>query len=97
MDINAGTGASNPSGFTEFNSEVWFKASGAGGSEPFYCDVSNNCNYIQLQPGTTGSMPTDFAVFNSKIYFQAMDPTSFRELYACDAQYQCGLVRDFAP
>jgi len=48
MDIH-NTGASNPSGFTEFNNEVWFVASSvAGGSEPWRCDVNDNCNEVEV-------------------------------------------------
>jgi ELWxxDGT repeat protein len=75
-DINPGTNASNPSGFTVFGDALYFSAGDGNGAELWKSDGTaagtQRVKDINTN-GTDGSNPSGFTVFNGALYFSAND------------------------
>ena len=83
QDINPGDGSSQPSGFTEFNQELYFSAyTQESGTELWKTNEMNSGATIVKDINTNGnSNPLGFYVFKGELYFQANDGTSGVELW----------------
>lgn len=81
----AGPGSSNPSGFTEFNGDLYFAASTPfEGTELFRFDGSTATLVADIFPGSASSLPTDLTAFNGLLYFAAFDGNGDHELFSYD-------------
>ncbi|MFP6765143.1 MAG: PKD domain-containing protein, partial [Planctomycetaceae bacterium] len=83
----AGPGASNPSGFTEFNGKLYFAADdGMVGRELFVYDPANTQTTlaVDVRSGAVGSSPDELTVFNGKLYFVADNGVAGQELFEYD-------------
>jgi len=100
---------SSPSGFTIFNSKLYFSANdGTNGQELWGYDGNNPPVMIaNINPQPTAqddygedsgfSSPTGFTVFNSKLYFSAHDGTNGHELWVYDGNNPPAMVANINP
>ena len=86
IDINPGSGDSNPSYLTVFNNELYFRADdGTNGNELWKYDGTNAPSMVaNINPGSGGSYPDYLTVFNNELYFQVNDVTYGKELWKYD-------------
>jgi ELWxxDGT repeat protein len=84
-DINEGVDSSLPSGFTELNDKLYFRATDdEHGQELWVYDGVSSSLLQDIVVGPDWSFPSDFTVFNNKLYFVATDPIRGRELWVYD-------------
>ena len=97
-DINPNVGQygyaynpSNPSGFTEFNDQLYFSANdGENGSELWVTDGTTAGTQLLINinpsPGnySSSSSPSSLTEFNGKLYFSAFDGENGSELWVSD-------------
>ncbi len=82
--VGAGAG---PSGFVDFNGEVYFSADdGINGRELWKTDgtTAGTVLVVDIFPGSGSSGPADLAVSNGALFFQADDGLLGRELWKTD-------------
>jgi len=80
IDVNTGTGSSNPAQLTEFDGKIYFAADGVDdngdsvGRELYVLDPTTNEATLvaDLQVGTGSSSPQEFTVVDGKLYFTAI-------------------------
>ncbi len=87
VDINIGTGSSNPAGFIECNNKLFFTATdGVHGQELWVSDgTQGGTNMVSdIWPGAHGSGIIYTAVYNNKLYFNASDSVHGQELWVSD-------------
>lgn len=101
---------SSPTGFTNFNSKLYFSANdGINGQELWAYDGGNPPAMIaNINPQPTVqyndygedigfSSPNNFIVFNSKLYFRANDGTNGHELWVYDGSNPPKMVANINP
>jgi len=107
VDLQPGSGSSNPANLTQFGGSYYFTADGvdAGGNsvgrELFRLDADGSVTLVaDINAGAAGSDPSDFAVFDpngdSRMLFAATGPLG-RELYQIDSTGAVSLVFDINP
>ncbi|MEL7220352.1 MAG: T9SS type A sorting domain-containing protein [Bacteroidota bacterium] len=85
VDINPGTGGSNPQYHIVFNDELYFQADHPDTGRELY---KYNANTGQLNlladinPGEDDSSPSDFIIYANELYFQARNNDTGIELYS---------------
>ncbi|MGV6832209.1 MAG: ELWxxDGT repeat protein [bacterium] len=86
LDINSGTGNSDPQYFTEFNGEVYFRAkNNATNFEVWKTNGTVAGTQVLTEINTSGSAdPSSFTEFNGKLYFVADNGINGKELWATD-------------
>ena len=78
LDINPGSGSSNPTGFTQVNGLTFFSANdGTHGAELWESNGTAAGTFLvkDINPGAGGSNPTDLTNVNGTLFFQANDGT----------------------
>lgn len=101
IDINPGTGHSNPTALTQIDTTLYFQADdGIHGAELWASDgtVSGTHMIKDIYPGIAGSEPLFFTKHNGKVYFAAQDSAHGRELWVTDGTANgTQLVKDIQP
>ncbi|MBD2506782.1 pre-peptidase C-terminal domain-containing protein [Nostoc muscorum FACHB-395] len=78
LEINPGSGSSDPDNLTTWNNTLYFTANdGTTGIQLWRSDGTTNTRITN----TTGFNPDDLIVFNNKLYFTATDSTFGTELW----------------
>ncbi|MEO1999276.1 MAG: PEP-CTERM sorting domain-containing protein [Planctomycetaceae bacterium] len=79
------SGSSNPSEFTVFGGQLYFRAqTAATGSEVFRFDGSASQLVADLNPGASGSNPAALTSWNDQLFLQANVASTGTELYQFD-------------
>lgn len=81
-DIRSGTDSSSPTGLSDYNGELLFRANdGTTGNELFKFTLSSGVELVEdIRTGTTSSgnplssTPNNFVIFDGKLFFTAYDP-----------------------
>ncbi|MFN6464741.1 MAG: ELWxxDGT repeat protein [Nostoc sp. DedVER02] len=97
LDLNSGSGSSNPSNLTAGSNILYFTANdGSTGSQLWKSDgtVANTTRLTNINPGNFN--PANLTVFNNKLYFSANDGSKGRELWVYDGT-QAQIVSDINP
>lgn len=81
LDINPGSGNSNPQNLTNWNSTLYFTAS--NGSDGRQIWSSNGSTFNQItNTNPSGFNPSNLTVFNNQLFFTADDGSNGTELWA---------------
>jgi ELWxxDGT repeat protein len=97
LDLNSGSGSSNPSNLTVGSNILYFTANdGSTGSQLWKSDgtVANTTRLTNINPGNFN--PANLTVFNNKLYFSANDGSKGTELWVYDGT-QAQIVSDINP
>ena len=84
QDINAGSGGSNPSDFTVFNSKIYFRAYSTATGNELYSYDGTSTTLIEIVSGSGGGDPRGLTVFNNKLYFMGETAATGQELFVYD-------------
>lgn len=100
FDLLRRTEDSSPGGFTAFDGQVVFAATGSQGNEPYITDGTPQGTRLlkDINPGINSSTPQKFFYWNGRVYFQARRPDVGTELWSTDGTTAgTNLVCDLIP
>jgi ELWxxDGT repeat protein len=101
LDIDPGSPASTPHGFTRLGSQIFFVASQASTNlEIWETDgtAGGTAIFLDVNPGTENGWPIALTPVGSKLFFAASDGTHGRELWATDGTVAgTAMVKDINP
>jgi ELWxxDGT repeat protein len=85
IEVEPGTGSSNPTNFTNINGTLYFTATTASsGTELWKLDASGNPQKLEIIAGTGSSNPANFTKFNNNLYFSVLSGSTGAGLYKID-------------
>jgi ELWxxDGT repeat protein len=97
-------GGSSPSGFTEFNSKLFFATNDGRGGAGLWTSDGTQAGTVLIKPidptgfGTVSDVSKSFIIFQNKLYIAAFDGTNGNELWVSDGTPGgTQLVKDIDP